>query len=267
MAATANVTLAKLKDGRLALGLIVKLHTGVEMAKIAKACDHDFLFIDMQHGGMSIESTIALCHASLDTEVTPLVRVPISDASTATRVLDNGAMGIIAPNVETADDARIFVKNCRFAPLGTRSVGAGYPQLGYGAYGSPDAIRMLDAQTMLVAMIESEAGVQNAMEIAAVAGIDVMHVGSNDLLTQMGLSGEMGKERHFVLAQRVLDACRKHGKIFGIGGVRAPEIQSRFIAMGARMMTTNSDIAFLMSALSESARAMRSAERRASATA
>jgi len=267
MAATANVTLVKLKESRLALGLIVKLHTGVEMAKIAKACDHDFLFIDMQHGGMSIESTIALCHASLDTGVTPLVRVPIRDASIATRVLDNGAMGIIAPNVETADDAEAFVKNCRFAPLGKRSVGAGYPQLGYGSHGSADAIRMLDAQTMLVAMIESEAGVENAMQIAAVPGIDVVHIGSNDLLTEMGLSGEMGKEKHFALAQRVLDACRRYGKIFGIGGVRNPDIQSRFIAMGARMMTTNSDIAFLMSALGESARAMRSAEKQTSATA
>src|SRR5262245_54810924 len=137
------------------------------MAKVAKACDHDFLFIDMQHGGMSIESVSSLCHASLNTGMTPLVRVPIGEASTATRVLDNGAMGIIAPNVETADDARLFVKNCRFAPLGTRSVGAGYPQLEYGSYSSDDAIRILDANTMLVAMIESEAGVENILEIAA----------------------------------------------------------------------------------------------------
>ena len=71
MVATENATLTKLKSGRLALGLIVKLHSGVEMAKIAKACDHDFLFIDMQHGEMSVEAVVALCHASLDTGVTP----------------------------------------------------------------------------------------------------------------------------------------------------------------------------------------------------
>ena len=266
MAVTENATLAKLKDGRVALGVIVKLHAGVEMAKIAKACDHDFLFIDMQHGGMSIESTIALCNASLDTGVTPLVRVPMSDASVATRVLDNGAMGIIVPNVETAEHARATVKNCRFAPLGKRSVGAGYPQLGYAPYGSTEAIRLLEAQTMIVAMVESGRGIENAMEIAAVPGIDVVHIGSNDLLTEMGLSSEMGKEKHFALAQRVLDACRKHGKIFGIGGVRVPELQSRFISMGARMLTTNSDIAFLMSALSDRARAMRTAEKQDSAS-
>jgi 2-keto-3-deoxy-L-rhamnonate aldolase RhmA len=264
MAVVENATLAKLKSGRLALGVIVKFHAGVEMAKIAKACDHDFLFIDMQHGGMSIESTVSLCNSALDTGVTPLVRVPLTDASVATRVLDNGAMGIIAPNVETAEDARNFVQNCRFAPLGKRSVGAGYPQLGYGAHGSADAIRLLEPQTMLVAMIESGRGIENAMDIAAVPGIDVVHIGSNDLLNEMGLSSELGKEKHMTLAQRVLDACHKHGKIFGIGGVRTPELQARFIAMGARMMTTNSDIAFLMSALGEGARAMRLAEKQAS---
>lgn len=135
MVATENATLTKLKSGRLALGLIVKLHSGVEMPKIAKACDHDFLFIDMQQGEMSVEAVVALCHASLNTGVTRLVRVPVGEASTAMRGLDNGAMGIIAPNVETADDARLFVKNRRFAPLGTRSVSAGYPQLEYGSYG------------------------------------------------------------------------------------------------------------------------------------
>jgi len=93
MVATENATLTKLKSGRLALGLIVKLHSGVEMAKIAKACDHDFLFIDMQQGEMSVEAVVALCHASLDTGVTRLVRVPVGEASTAMRGLDNGAMG------------------------------------------------------------------------------------------------------------------------------------------------------------------------------
>jgi 2-keto-3-deoxy-L-rhamnonate aldolase RhmA len=265
MAVVENATLAKLKNGGLALGVLVKLHAGVEMAKIAKACDHDFLFIDMQHGGMSLESTASLCNAALDTGVTPLVRVPLSDTSTATRLLDNGAMGIIAPNVETAEDARSLVQNCRFGPLGRRSIGAGYPQLGYRATGPADVIRLLEPQTMLVAMIESGRGIENATEIAAVPGIDVVHIGSNDLLTEMGISSELGKEKHMALAQRALDACRKHGKIFGIGGVRAPELQERFIAMGARMMTTNSDLAFLMSALGGAARSLRAVEKEVSA--
>ena len=266
MAVTENTTLVRLKSGRVALGLIVKLHAGVEMAKIAKACDHDFLFVDMQHGAMSIESAIALCHASLDTGVTPLVRVPRTDASLATRLLDNGAMGIIVPDVETAEHAREIVRNCRFPPHGRRSVGAGYPQLGYGAYPTAEATQLLNAQTMLIAMIESGRGIDNVKDIAAVPGIDVLHIGSNDLLTEMGIATELGKPKHFELAQRVLDACNVNSKIFGIGGVRIPELQSRFIAMGAKMLTTNSDLAFLMSALADRARVLRATENEALAS-
>jgi 4-hydroxy-2-oxoheptanedioate aldolase len=262
-AITENTTLAKLRSGGVALGVIVRLYAGVEMARIARACDHDFLFIDMQHGGMSVETTTALCVAALDTGVTPLVRVPRLEASLATRVLDNGAMGVIVPDVETAEQAREIVRNCRFPPLGQRSVGAGYPQLSYGGYATAEATALLNAQTMVVAMIESGRGIENAGEIAAVPGIDVLHIGSNDLLTEMGIPHELGKEKHFALAQVVRDACRVHGKIFGMGGVRTPELQSSFIAMGARMLTTNSDLAFLISALSDRARAMREAERRA----
>jgi 2-keto-3-deoxy-L-rhamnonate aldolase RhmA len=258
---TENATLKKLKSDRVALGVIVKLHTGVEMAKIARACDHDFLFVDLQHGGMSIESTAALCVAALDTGVTPLVRVPLGEPTLATRLLDNGALGIIVPDVETADQAHEIVRNCRFAPLGRRSVGAGYPQLGFGTYPTAEASRLMNEQIMLVAMIESGRGVENAKEIAAVPGIDVLHIGSNDLLTEMGIPGELGKEKHFTLAQTVRDAARAHGKIFGIGGVRTLELQSRFIAMGARMLTTNSDLAFLIAGMSDRARAMREVEK------
>jgi 2-keto-3-deoxy-L-rhamnonate aldolase RhmA len=158
---TANATLVSLRRGRVALGLIVRLAPSVEIAGIAKASGHDFLFIDMQHGGMSIESTIAVCHGALATGVTPLVRVPGHEAFHAGRVLDNGAMGIIVPDVETADEARQAVLNCRFPPLGRRSVAAVYPQLGYGAYSTAEATRILNEQTMLVVMIESGRGIDN----------------------------------------------------------------------------------------------------------
>jgi 2-keto-3-deoxy-L-rhamnonate aldolase RhmA len=263
MTVTENATLKKLKSGQVALGVILKLNIGVEMAKIARASDHDFLFIDLQHNGMSIETASSICTASLDSGVTPLVRVPRQEASIASRLLDNGAMGIIVPDVESAEQAREIVQNCRFAPLGARSVGAGYPQLGYGGYSTSEAARLMNEQIMLVAMIESGRGIENADAIASVPGIDVVHIGSNDLLYEMGISGELGKEKHFALAEKVRDACRAHGKIFGIGGVRAPDLQSRFIAMGARMLTTNSDLAFLLAAMGERAKSMREAEKQA----
>ena len=260
MAVTQNTTLVRLNRGQVALGLIVRLCTSPEIARLAKVCNHDFLFIDMQHGSMSIETAIAVCQGALAVHVTPLVRVPLEDAANAVRALDNGALGIIVPDVETVEQARAAVDCLRMPPLGRRSVGSGYPQLGYAALATPEANRLLNKHMLLAAMIESARGVENAQEIAAVPGIDVLHVGSNDLLATMDLSHELGEERHMALCARVLEACRACGKHFGIGGVRTPELQSQFIRMGARMLTTHSDLAFLISAAKERAERLRAVE-------
>lgn len=252
-----NTALEKLRDGRLALGMLVRLQATIEIAKVARATDHDFLFIDMQHAGISIESAIKVCLAALDSGVAPLVRVSSKQALEAARLLDNGAMGIMAPDVETPEEARHLVRTCRFPPLGKRSVYAGYPQFGYRSVPIAEATRALDENTLVVAMIESGQGVENADAIAAVDGIDVLHVGSNDLMTAVGRPDEMGSKHHFELCEKVAAACRAHGKFFGIGGAREPEQQARFIAMGARFMTTNSDLAFLMAAAAERARQLR----------
>lgn len=257
MTVIANATLRKLNDGGLAIGLLVKLCPTIEIARVAKACDHDFVVIDMQHGGMSIETAINASHAALDTGVTPIVRVQSKACLDAARLLDNGAMGIVVPDVETASEARHAVELCRFQPLGRRSVGAGYPQLDYAPMSTAEAIRHLNAETILIAMIESGKGVENADEIAAVEGIDVLHVGSNDLLTEMGLSGQMGTPRHYELCGRVLGAARAHGKVAGIGGARAPEQQVRFVEMGFRYLTTNSDLAFLLAGARDRAKLLR----------
>ena len=258
MPVTPNHALEKLRNGRLVIGLLVRLNSTIEIARVAEACDHDFLFIDMQHGGMSIETAIKICHAALGTGVTPLVRVAGKDAVEGFRLLDNGAMGIVAPDVETADEARHLVSSCRFPPIGRRSVASGYPQLGYQSMPIAEASRALNDQTLLVAMIESGKGVENAPAIAAVDGIDVLHVGSNDLLTQMGISDQMGSDRHFELCGKVAEACKANGKFFGIGGARSPEHQAKFVDMGARFMTTNSDLAFLTAAAGERAKFLRS---------
>jgi 2-keto-3-deoxy-L-rhamnonate aldolase RhmA len=246
-----------MKRGEIALGLLIRLCHSVQMAKVAKACDHDFLFIDMQHGGMSFEPAINLAHACLDTGVTPLVRVTSTDCLEGARLLDNGALGIVVPDVESAEQARAIVQRCKFPPIGRRSVASGNPQLGYEPMPLSQSTRLLNENTLLVAMIESEKGVENADAIAAVDGIDCLHVGSGDLLTQMGIPDRIGSDQHYALLERVIRAARAHGKIAGVGGARGVEMESRFIQMGARFLTTNSDLAYLMAGASQMAKALR----------
>jgi 2-keto-3-deoxy-L-rhamnonate aldolase RhmA len=95
-------------------------------------------------------------------------------------------------------------------------------------------------------MIETEQGLNNVEEIAAVPGVDVIHVGSSDLLTAMGRPGSYGSPEHLAAMDRVIRAALKNGKVPGIGGDRNVARQVEFIRKGARFLTTNSDIAFML---------------------
>jgi 2-keto-3-deoxy-L-rhamnonate aldolase RhmA len=95
-------------------------------------------------------------------------------------------------------------------------------------------------------MIETEEGLENIDAICAVDGVDVIHVGSNDLLTAMGKPGTFGSAEHIAALDRVIAAAKKHGKIPGVGGDRNIPRQVDFIRKGVRFLTTNSEIAFIL---------------------
>jgi 2-keto-3-deoxy-L-rhamnonate aldolase RhmA len=108
-----------------------------------------------------------------------------------------------------------------------------------------ETVPTIDANTLVVCMIETPEGLENVDAIAAVEGVDVVHVGSNDLLTAMGKPGAFGSPEHIAALDRVTTAAKKHGKVAGVGGDRNVARQMDFIRKGARFLTTNSDIAFL----------------------
>jgi 2-keto-3-deoxy-L-rhamnonate aldolase RhmA len=96
-------------------------------------------------------------------------------------------------------------------------------------------------------MIETEEGLSNVDAIAAVPGIDVIHVGTNDLLTNMGITGEFDHPKIVEAQDRVIQACRKNGIYSGCGGNRDVARQASFIQKGVQFVTTQTDIAFTIS--------------------
>jgi 2-keto-3-deoxy-L-rhamnonate aldolase RhmA len=130
MPLVANRTKIKLKNNELALGFGVHhLRTGAT-AMLAAAADHDWLFIDMEHGAHSVHEATQLCIAALPTGVTPIVRICAGALDEGTRALDNGALGVIVPHVDTAERAKEIARAFRYPPLGTRSWGG--PPAPYG---------------------------------------------------------------------------------------------------------------------------------------
>ena len=110
---------------------------------------------------------------------------------------------------------------------------------------------------MIVVMLESPKAIDNAPEIAAVEGIDVLLIGTNDLCLEMGLPGELGHPDVSDAYQRVIDACRNHGKYAGMGGVYNPELMEKYVEMGARLILAGNDIAFLMDSARRQANTVR----------
>ncbi len=254
-----NAALDKMRRGKLALGMIVRLSRAGDIAMIAGATGHDFLFIDMQHGGMSPETVVDISVAALGAGVAPLVRVAGFTNPDTPRILDSGAFGIIAPNVETADDARAAVRTCKFKPVGQRSVAAGYPQLGYAQMHVAEATKHLNEHTLLACMIESRKGVGNIEAIAAVDGVDVLHLGVNDLLMEMGLPGQFGHSEIDAIVRRMINACKANGKFAGFGGDKDPERQAKAIREGVQFVTAHSDLAYLTIAATERTQILRAA--------
>src|SRR5436309_13891742 len=195
MALIENKTKLKLQNNELALGFgVAHLRTSAT-AMIAAAADHDWLFIDMEHGAFSVQEATQLCIAALPIGITPIVRICAGALDEGTRCLDNGALGVIVPHVDTAARAREIADAFRYPPLGTRSWGGPSAPYGFRAPGNAEAQAALNEAVLVVAMIESPQAVGNAGAIAAVEGIDCLLIGTSDLTAEMGLSGQSDRPR------------------------------------------------------------------------
>lgn len=261
MHVTENVALKRLRNGDLALGFGVRQARTVDIAKIAKACDYDWIMIDLEHNTMTVDLACQISVAALDAGVTPLVRVPGHEHYHATRVLDGGAMGVIVPHVDTAEQARAVVRNCKYPPVGNRSLAGAMPQLGFGAYPPAEAIEKLNPSVLLVVMLETPEAIANVDEIASADGIDVLLVGTNDLCATMGIPGQFGSERVQDAYRKVIEAARRNGKFPGMGGVYDHALMERYIGLGMQFVLSGGDLAFLMSAASQRAQFLRGVKR------
>lgn len=256
-AASEHPVKARMRAGSAALGMIARLSRSGDIARIAKSTGHDFVFVDGQHSLFSLETIGHIAQAALGCGIAPLVRVRSPRDPDVALLLDNGVTGIVFPDVATVDDARAAVEACRYPPLGKRSVCGAWPHFDFRPTPMADAIARLDEHCLVVCMIETRAGIENVEAIAAVDGIDVLHVGTNDLLTDMGKPGRFGDPEIMDAIARVIAAASANGKHAGIGGDRNIERQRDYVRQGARFLTTQTDIGFLMAEASRVTAALR----------
>jgi 2-keto-3-deoxy-L-rhamnonate aldolase RhmA len=252
-----NRTKARLMAGELALGMGLRQARTVDIATVAGTCGFDWLFIDTEHNSMSIDTACQIAMAAIATGVTPIVRVPGHEHYHCARALDNGALGVVVPHVDTAEQGRRIADFCRYPPVGHRSIAGNMPGLGFAALPVGEATRRMNEENLVVVMLETPQAIENADAIAAVPGIDVLLVGTNDLCAEMGIHGQFADARVAAAYEKVIAACRRHGKHPGMGGVYDPQLMPKYVGMGMRFILAGNDLAFLMAAAKERAAMLR----------
>jgi 4-hydroxy-2-oxoheptanedioate aldolase len=248
----------KLARDEVVASMTVRLVRQPEIAQIAKTAGFDTIYVDMEHCSASIETTSGICMAALAAGIAPFVRVPANTPEYITRVLEGGALGVIAPHIRSADEARAVVQAAKFLPLGARSVTGGLPHLQFRSFPAAEAFAALNDATTVMVQFESADTLAKAEEIVAVEGIDMVMIGTNDLLCDWGIPEQYEHPKVREAYATTIAACRKYGKHVGVGGLATrPKLVEEYVRMGARYVSTGTDLAFLMGACVQKAKQVR----------
>jgi 2-keto-3-deoxy-L-rhamnonate aldolase RhmA len=249
----------RLARGEVASSMTVRLARSVEIAQLAKTAGFDSLYVDLEHSSLSLETTSQICCAALTCGIAPLVRVPRIEVTQ--QILDGGALGIIVPDVRTAEQAREAVRHAKYPPQGQRGFASVIAQLQYRGVPTRELYKVVNDATMVIVQFESAEAVDRAEEIFAVEGVDLALFGTNDMTADMGIPGDYDNPRVRDAYARAIAAARKHGKHVGVGGLGGrPKLVAEFVKMGARYVSTGTDLGFLLGAATEQAKRVRGLE-------
>ena len=242
-----NPFLDRLRGGELTLMLGIRGSRTADVVRIAQSCGYHAIMVDLEHSTMSLDVAARLCATAGDLGLTPFARVPEREYGAIGRLLDGGAQGIVAPRIETAEQARTVASACRFAPRGQRSALSMVPQLGLRPTPAQALNPALDAATIVQILIETPAGIANADAIARLDGVDMLAIGANDLTAELGVPGRYDDPRVRDAVAAAAGACRRHGKLLMVGGIADLAILDDLVPLGVcplYLAGTDTDLLF-----------------------
>ena len=218
------------------------------VAEVLGYSGYDAVTVDLQHGQFGIDAVPRLLQAISATPAMPWVRCSGNDLAEINKLLDMGAYGIICPMIETVEQAEELVKATRYAPMGRRSFGPARGLL----YGGADYLNQANDNIIVLAMIETPKGLENAEEILQVPGLDGIYIGPNDLALSLGISpAQHWQETELsVHIPNLINLCQKYKKYSGIF-CSDVEMASAMMGFGASLVTPGNDIQMLRSEASK----------------
>ena len=242
-----NPGLAKLRAGGVSAGPGVSFGSP-DIAEQAASVGFEWVWLDWQHGQWTESALNNALARFLAFETAPIVRVKGHELGTINRVLDMGAMGVIVPMVQNAEQARYVAQAAYYPPLGMRSVGG--MRLGLYADGTPaDYQQQANDEIMLVVMVETEEAIGNVTEIMNVPGVDAALIGPADLMIDVKANGH-DESRHEELVLQVVAASRETGVAAGYVCQTREEAYRR-VEQGFRFVVHGSDRTAVQTAFRE----------------
>jgi 2-keto-3-deoxy-L-rhamnonate aldolase RhmA len=239
---TENPVKKALKEGKVVIGATVTA-ANPDIAATLAGVGFDFLWIEMEHGPITLETARSMILATRGLKAMPFTRVPVNEPWLAKRVLDIGSLGVIFPFTSTRELAEQAVKACKYPPLGIRGAGPGMAASRWGMSGG-DYVKFANENVMVIVIIEQKLAIDNIEEIAAVPGIDVLFIGANDLSYSLGVGGNVNSPLVEEAMTKVLAAAKKRNIPVGFPSGNPTEINKR-IAQGFRFFQASSDLAMM----------------------
>jgi 4-hydroxy-2-oxoheptanedioate aldolase len=229
--------------GESLFGLFLDLSAPAS-AELCAAAGYDWLLVDLEHGAGTEADLLGMLHAiEVGGRATPLVRPQSGERIRIGRALDLGARGVMVPRLDAADQAREAVTYLRYPPDGIRGVATRVRGAGLGAVAHAD-VKRLNERVVGIIQIESAGGLRDADAIAAIDGVDVLFVGPADLSHSLGIPGQFQHADYLGALDRVVAACRAHGKAAGIL-VYDPAVVPGLIERGFTFVGIGADGAFV----------------------
>ena len=245
-----------IKQGGVSIGTMMFEFASTGIGRIAANAGAEFAVYDMEHTGWDIETIRMLIATTPRPRLVPIVRIPKTEYHFVSRTLDMGAMGIMAPMVESADEARLLVQSAKYPPIGRRGAAFSIAHDDYLTDPIPDVVRSANSESLLIVQIETGKGLANLEEIAAVPEIDVLWIGLYDMSNSLGIPGQMQHPQIQSAIDQVLAACKKHGKIPAVLTTGVEEARAQ-IQRGFKLVAYGGDVWIYQTALTQGLAAVR----------
>ena len=234
-----NKTRRRLQEGKAAYGTFALLGEAALVEMIGYA-GLDFVIIDTEHSGNTMEQVGNMVRAAEVSGTTPIVRVTENSPELILRALDAGAGGVLVPQVNTAAEAAAAVRAAKYAPQGERGVAGIVRAARYGFIGLSEYLESANRENLVIPQVEHVEAVKNLDEILAVPGIDGIFVGPTDLSQSMGITGKFDDPELRRTIRYILEKTRRTEKWAGIFCLNEDDA-AYWRSEGARFLTLSTE--------------------------